>query len=69
MKKIQLIIFVFFLINAVFPCAVCYGDPNHPVTIGMTKAIWFLLGVIGFVLSCIAYGMITLIRKNKQINI
>jgi hypothetical protein len=52
-----------------FSCSVCYGEPNHPVTIGMTKAIWFLLGVIGFILSCIAYGMITLIRKNKQINI
>jgi len=69
MKNIQLFILLVSLINVVFSCAVCYGDPSHPVSIGMTKAIWFLLGVIGFILLCIAYGMISLMRKNKEINI
>ena len=69
MRNMHFFIFLLSLTNVVFSCAVCYGDPTHPVTIGMTKAIWFLLGVIGFILSCIAYGMINLIRKNKEINI
>ena len=69
MRNMHFFIFLLSLTNVVFSCAVCYGDPTHPVTIGMTKAIWFLLGVICFILSCIAYVMINLIRKNKEINI
>ncbi len=30
-------------------CPVCYGDPNSPMTKGTSNAIWFLLGIVGFV--------------------
>ena len=30
-------------------CPVCFGDPNSPMTKGTTAAVWFLLGIIGFV--------------------
>ena len=57
-------IFVFNILNA---CAVCYGAPDHPVTQGLNKAILFLLGTIIFILSCIIYGIISLIKRNKKI--
>jgi hypothetical protein len=30
-------------------CPVCFGDPNSPMTKGATKAVWFLLAIVGFV--------------------
>ena len=56
-------------INFIFPCAVCYGAPNNPVTLGMNKAILFLLFVIIFVLSCIIYWIMTLVKKSNKVNI
>ena len=63
----KLIILIMF-VNLIFPCAVCYGDPNDPMTIGLTKSISFLLAVIGFILFCLMYWFISLIRRNNQLN-
>ena len=63
------IISISFFITTVFPCAVCYGDPNHPVTEGMNSAILFLLFVTAFVLLCIAASMIVLIKRTKKIEL
>ena len=30
-------------------CPVCFGDPNSPMTKSTTNAVWFLLGIVGFV--------------------
>lgn len=30
-------------------CPVCFGNPDSPMTKGATSAVWFLLGIIGFV--------------------
>jgi hypothetical protein len=30
-------------------CPVCFGAPDSPLTKGATSAVWFLLGIIGFV--------------------
>lgn len=61
-----LIPFLTFSIDS-FSCAVCYGDPNHPQSKGLTAAVLFLLGVIGFVL----FGFVALIIyhniKAKQV--
>ena len=35
--------------KAAAACPVCFGDPNSPMTKGTDNAVWFLLGVIGFV--------------------
>ena len=62
------IIFIsIFLINLLSACAVCYGAPDHPVTQGLNKAILFLLGTITFILSCIIYGIYSLIKRSKNI--
>ena len=43
------IIYFIIFINTLIPCAVCYGAPDDPVTLGVNKAILFLLFVIVFV--------------------
>tara|TARA_Y100001970_G_scaffold41940_1_gene52103 strand:- start:7229 stop:7405 length:177 start_codon:yes stop_codon:yes gene_type:complete len=49
----------------VYPCAVCYGAPDHPVTQGMNNAVLFLLFIIVFVLSCVAGSIIILMKRAK----
>ena len=63
--------FLYFLLllNFTYPCAVCYGAPDDPVTLGINKAIIFLLFIIFFVLSCIVYWIMTLIKRSNNINI
>ena len=62
------ILVILLFVNILIPCAVCYGDPNDPITIGLTKSIGFLLLVIGFVLFCLMYWFISLIKRNNQLN-
>ena len=56
-------------ISSIYPCAVCYGAPDHPVTQGMNNAIIFLLSTITFVLSCIGVSIFILIKKTKAFEI
>ena len=67
MKYLIFIIAIF--INILSACAVCYGAPDDPITMGMNKAVLFLLLTIIFVLSCIMYGIISLIKKSNKIQI
>ena len=65
---IKYITFISILVlNILSACAVCYGAPDHPVTQGLNKAILFLLGTITFILSCIIYGIFSLIKRSKNI--
>tara|TARA_B100001996_G_scaffold311098_1_gene252984 strand:+ start:1323 stop:1496 length:174 start_codon:yes stop_codon:yes gene_type:complete len=52
-----------------YSCAVCYGAPDDPIIIGMNKAILFLLLTIVFVLSCIIYGIVSIIKKTNEIQL
>ena len=61
--------FLIMLTNIIYPCAVCYGALDHPVTEGMNNAIMFLLFVISFILLCIGACMYILIKKTKRIEI
>ena len=65
----KIFVLIFYLINTLSACAVCYGAPDDPVTLGMNKAILFLLGVIIFVLSCVSYGIFSLVRRSNQIKV
>jgi hypothetical protein len=57
------------LISTLYPCAVCYGAPDHPVTQGMNNAVLFLLFIIVFVLSCVAGSIIILMKRAKVVEI
>jgi len=63
------IIAIILFISSLNACAVCYGAPDDPITMGMNKAILFLLFTIVFVLSCIMYGIVSIIKKSNKINI
>ena len=63
------IIYFIIFINSLIPCAVCYGAPDDPVTLGVNKAILFLLFVIFFVLSCIIYFIISIAKRSNQIKL
>lgn len=44
-------------LEQILACAVCFGDPNSPMSQGARAGVWFLLGVVLVVLSAIV-GMI-----------
>ena len=54
--------------NVLFPCAVCYGNPESPMSHGMNMGVLTLLGFIGFVLCVVAYSIITISIRTKNIN-
>tara|TARA_B100000029_G_scaffold36027_1_gene33856 strand:- start:4222 stop:4416 length:195 start_codon:yes stop_codon:yes gene_type:complete len=61
-----IIISVLFL-NSLFACSVCYGSPDEPAVKAAQAGILFLLGVIGFVLSCFALFMYNLNKKSQKV--
>ena len=63
------LILLIILISSLYPCAVCYGAPDHPVTQGMNNGILFLLFIVAFVLSSIAGSIIVLMKRAKSLEI
>jgi len=63
------LILLIILISSLYPCAVCYGAPDHPVTQGMNNGILFLLFIVVFVLSSIAGSIIVLMKRAKSLEI
>jgi|TARA_B110000263_G_C15156724_1_gene440470 hypothetical protein len=58
---------MFLSLNFVRACAVCYGAPDDPITQSLNTAILFMLGIVGFVLSCIVYGIFNLVKRSNEI--
>ena len=54
--------------SIVFPCAVCYGNPESPMSHGMNMGVLTLLGVIGFVLCFVVYSIVSISIRTKNIN-
>ena len=63
------LILLLILISNLYPCAVCYGAPDHPVTQGMNNAILFLLFIVTFVLLCIVASILVLMKRAKVVEI
>ena len=61
-------LFILMLPSAVYPCAVCFGDPESPMTDGMNKAIIFLLSIISFILISVILIVSYFYRRSKIIN-
>ena len=60
---------IIIFISSIYPCAVCYGAPDHPVTQGMNNAVIFLLSTITFVLSCIGVSIFMLMKRTRTVQI
>ena len=60
---------LFLILLAVVPevlaCGTCYASIDTPMTRGLNGAIYLLLGVLVFTLSCFLYFMFSLIRRSK----
>ena len=54
--------------QSAFACPVCFGDPSSPLTKGATNAVWFLLGVIGFVQIGLIALFVTFWRRARARN-
>jgi len=40
--------------NPLLACSVCFGDPDSPIAKGAVAGVVVLVGIVGFVLTCIA---------------
>ena len=63
-KYLTILLFV----SALFPCAVCYGNPESPMSHGMNMGVLTLMGFIGFILIIIVYSIISIYTRTKNIN-
>ena len=64
----KLISIIILLSSVVFPCAVCYGNPESPMSHGMNMGVLTLLGFIGFVLCFVVYSIVSISIRTKNIN-
>ena len=64
----RLIIITILTANILFPCAVCYGNPESPMAQGMNMGVLTLMGFIVFILCIIAYSILSIFIKSKNIN-
>lgn len=67
MKNYFKIILILSSISSVMACPVCYGAADEPEVIAAQTGILFLLGIVGFVLSCIGLFMFNLSRKTNKV--
>jgi len=50
-----------------FACAVCFGDPESPLTKGALMGVYVLVGVVGFVLAGIAATGVFWIQRSRRL--
>jgi hypothetical protein len=50
-------------------CAVCFGDPSSPLTLGAKAGVFFLLGVVVLVLAAIVGVGIFWARRAKLLEV
>ena len=58
---------LFFIFDLISACAVCYGSPDEPAVKAVQAGIWFLLGVVVFVLSSIAFFIYNIGKKSREV--
>ncbi|MFL2988775.1 hypothetical protein DBW61_03520 [bacterium] len=58
---------LFFICDLVLACAVCYGSPDEPAVKAVQAGIWFLLGVVMFVLSSIGFFIYNIVKKSREV--
>ena len=56
-----------FLVQDAGACAVCYGDPESPLTKGLEKGVMVLVGVIYTVLGAMAATFIYWMRRHRRL--
>lgn len=57
------------LVKELSACAVCFGDPKSPLTLGAKAGVLFLIGVVGFVLASFGAVVLFWMRRAKLLEI
>ena len=52
--------------DVLFPCAVCYGNPDSPMSHGMNMGVLTLLGFIGFILCTVLFSIFYISNRTKN---
>jgi hypothetical protein len=70
-KRIAGLLLTTILLSApeLLACSVCFGDQKSPLTLGAKAGVFFLLGVIGFVLAAIFAVTLFWMRRAKLVAI
>jgi hypothetical protein len=50
-------------------CAVCFGDPSSPLTIGAKAGVLFMIGVLGMVFGGILAAIIFFIHRSRIVRV
>lgn len=67
-RQLMLMVSVTFLTaRPALACSVCYGDPESPMSTGLTWAVGVLAGMITLVLVAVAAFFIHLSRRANQV--
>ena len=53
--------------SILFPCAVCYGNPDSPLTHGMNMGVLTLMGFIGFILCMVLFSIFSISIRTKKL--
>ena len=52
--------------GVLFPCAVCYGNPEAPMSHGMNMGVLTLLGFISFILCTVLFSIFYISNRTKN---
>ena len=64
LKTVLVLVALFGLIQpSAFACSICYGEPDSPMTRGLTWAIIALGGIVGVVLAGVALFFVHVSRR------
>ena len=53
--------------SILFPCAVCYGNPDSPMSHGMNMGVITLLAFIGFILFMVLFSIFSISNRTKKL--
>lgn len=59
---------IFMNLPNIFACAVCYGNPDSPISRGLMMAVLTLIGVVSVVLTCFLVFGYSLWKKRDLVN-
>ena len=64
---VKFISIIIILSDVLLPCAVCYGNPDSPLTHGMNMGVLTLMGFIGFILCMVLFSIFSISIRAKKI--
>jgi len=64
---VKFISIIIILSDVLLPCAVCYGNPEAPMSHGMNMGVLTLLGFIGFILFMVLFSIFSISIRTKKI--